>query len=616
MSTLTASQISRMLWRKQGTMLSWLFDAASYCDSHCQSISTLCRRARVVPNTCSSPATRLHSFSSSATFPVRYTPETGICWARISHRRAARASNYRRHSKSPKPAELRELIRRLTQLNIHKVTSDDLKTIWDLFQNEAKRPNCQLHQVSPPLVTMLYRLVSEKGTIDMIDTLHHQLVVERGISATIEDMEWVIFANIKANRVERAHQLLSDLYAAGKTPTKWTYRHLIKAEAKHFYDIDRRKRAEILLNEMNRRGLCPDSNTYLQFLMGLALYCPDKDLMMTWFRRFMDLEAEHGWKRTQQRVKLLVEMMASHGHPSTFAVFSDALDDAGLSFDVDTWNKTIRGCLYAGDFDAAEELLERLRKREDTKPNLETYHTLMRGYLCQLPLSPNHRPRRQVVDLDAAIRLFQRMCDDGLSANLAIYESFFTAYTSYQMADDEQLRIETLRRLWQVALNSVVIVDHDKEDSDKNNLLHDDILPSLFQFYMRHDVLNEAEQLYWALRQHRYPLSRRLLGEINSLIVAFAKRRHLPSALSLTYDFLAAGHWPSRRTVLAVIRCCSARGDLDSAKQLLDIMEEIRSQDPSSSSYISPVCYELLARERARTDRAAGGNIPATHCDK
>ncbi|KAI8137030.1 hypothetical protein BJV82DRAFT_636946 [Fennellomyces sp. T-0311] len=522
----STGHITRALWRKRGW--TWLFDRPRPCRNF-----TIIHKPSLH---CASP--RSHS-SSAATAQIVSTEHVPI-------RRC-------RHSRTKPNDPLKE---RLSSLHVETATQQQLDEIWKLFLQRE-----QLSSMFPPLVTMLFRLVAKKGTIDMMDTLHKRFA-HRDLH--VEDIEWIIFANIRAGKIKDAHRLLNDMYRVGQTPTLATYNHLIKFHAKHFYNKRRREIAQNLLDEMCRKGVQPGARIYMQLMLGEAIHGSDRDAVQVWLDRMMELEATKGYRRTQHRLKKLIQVLSSKGHPALYTVLRTGTN-VGLEFDIDTWNAAIAGYARAGNTGGAYQILSLVRQRNIQ--TIDTYHALIQGHLARPPL-----------DMEAAIQAFQTMLQDGIVANQSTYNIFLLAYTKHDIEDDD-LQIKTLRQLFRASASS------------SKQGVPDGVLERLFDFYIQRGVISEAEQLYWDMRQRGHPLSRRIQSRVFKTITEFARRRQMLSAFSLVYDLLANDYWPSSQVVCSIIKACGARRDLDAAKQMLNIMEDI------SRDKVRQVCYDTLACE-------------------
>ncbi|KAI9322505.1 hypothetical protein BX666DRAFT_1849557 [Dichotomocladium elegans] len=349
------------------------------------------------------------------------------------------------------------------------------------------------------------------------------------------------------------------------------YRNLIKSHAKHFYNPNRRRAAEKMLKDMVNHGQDPTIDIYLQLLMGKAIHGPRHEPLGPWLDLYLALEK--GKKRTIHRVKKLVNLLASRGHPGMLVVLRQAHEELGLVYkpDLETWDMAIRGSAMAGDMVTAQLLFDTMDRHHQTAT---TFHTLLRGYLRQS-------------EIDHAIRVFRLMLERDIPLDQTVYEQFILAYAHPKSShtsnnddncmdsdesEDIHLRIETLKRLWRTLLA-------------ESHLVPEHVLTAMLSYYNTQGAYAEAEQLYWDLRQIKSPISRRNQGLFFETIMAFAGRQQMLSALSLVYDMLSQGYWPSSKVTNKIIKMAAARDDLQLAEQLVKILEEFPDRRVSLSCY-------------------------------
>ncbi|ORZ22568.1 hypothetical protein BCR42DRAFT_447859 [Absidia repens] len=362
---------------------------------------------------------------------------------------------------------------------------------------------------------------------------------------------------VKSNHIDDAHRLLTDIYRSGRTPTVDMYNHIIKALAKQFRCQQRQIEAHTLLDDMVHHGVTPNAQTYIQFLLGYALHTSATNAttirqMQLIFDRFLDYEHQQGYKRTQQKIKKLVEVMASIGHGAILPVMVASVK-ARVSLDVVIWHHALSGCTKGDSMEAAEQLLEIMIRRDAT-----AYDIVIGGYLM-------------CGEVDRAIELFQRMMDDGIVADDRTYQKFLRAYakdatkqgTTRTVVQHEN-QLDTLQRLWQAMMKTMPTTQQ----------LHDDTLVMLLECYLRNKEYAAMEQVYWDLRQHDYAFSRRSVIYFYKAISGFAQQQHLISGIAMFYDLLMHGHGANHSTTSSLLRACVLRGQLDMAQQILGVVEE------------------------------------------
>lgn len=550
---MSTTRFSRVLWPRQGAAIPLMLDLAG-THSHRHGL----RSVKAVSMHRFVFSSRPHSlFVSTAATAAQVTDHV---YNNSSNNERVDNNNIRRRHKAVRrrhdetgtssSSNNSELKRRLSTLRVSTATDQDVQAIWQLYLDEYETTT-----LPPVLQTMLYRLVGSKGNNGMMETLFKQSPPQ-----SVEAMEWVILVHVKANRPRYAHRLLKDMYAAGQVPTFNTFKHLIKYNAKGLYKPNRRKMAEKLVNDMINLGMTPGTSIWMELLMGQAVH----DLPLTYLDPFLAAVADS--RRRTHRINKVLQLLASRGNPALLTVMERTQE----SIDVDTWNMAIKYSVFAGNMMTAESFFNAMPHR-----NATTFHTLLRGYL-------EHRA------IDPAIRIFRSMIEQGISIQPDVYDAFILAYTdtsnhhsnntlsttSTQEEDSIELRIETLRRLWRS------MRDHDH--------LSDNVLSRMFEFYLHHDALADAEQLYWDLRQrHDRPFGRKTEGWVSNMIMAFAGKRQLLSAISLTYDWIGLGYAPNSKAIIKLIKACRKRNDLAAAQQLLKIMEEVSERPVSDSCYVA-----------------------------
>lgn len=472
-----------------------------------------------------------------------------------------------------------ELTRLLTGVKASKATEKDLKVIWREFERD------QTGYLHPPLVTKLHRLVAILGNFDTMKRLQ-EILDRRGMLRRPEDMDWVVLSYIKMNKVQGALSILNNMYKHGQTPGSISYENIFKWLAKHFDDDRHHQLAINILEEMTRRRIHITRQMYYQLLVGEILHRSDKVHLLDWIKRLLAREFESKHPRAAMRMKRFVKLMEGRAHPAIEDVMI-AVMDTRLQLDIDTWNAAIHGCARAGNMEAAQRLLTLVRKQIHLSPNLYTFLPLIRGYLCQLPsihfqhatTTTQHQFR-----LDAATHVFRDMIESGITPNVDVYGAFLKAYTRDEATDDDTLRLQTIKQLIEASLSS-------------EERMPDTFMVPLFEYFIEKRKLSEAEDVYYILRNYGHEFSRRFLGCIYELIATMASRRLLISAITLTYDLLGMGHWPSSHAICEVIWACGRRRDIEAGELLISAMEAIQKENPALKLHAS--CYVSLIREYA-----------------
>ncbi|CAO3590285.1 unnamed protein product [Absidia cylindrospora] len=309
------------------------------------------------------------------------------------------------------------------------------------------------------------------------------------------------------------------------------------------------------------------------------------------FTRFFQCEQERHFKRTDRKVKKLVEVMASMGQGAILPMMMMACVEANIQLDVAIWNTALAGCAKGGYMDAAEHLLEMMRLSSEQQemdpglsavaiPDVTSYHAVISGYLGRDGGSVGSRD----VNIDRAVELFQMMMDDGLVADYRIYQTFLYAYASPTLlknsnqgtsTQQQGVPLDTLQRLWQAMMTTMT-------DGQK---LDDGVLTMLLDCYLRNQGYSAMEQVYWDLRQRGYAFSRSTAICFYKAITGFAREQHLISGIAMFYDLLTYGHGANHSATSSLLRACMLRGQLDMAQQIVDVIEETLQKPASGDHY-------------------------------
>ncbi|KAI9020162.1 hypothetical protein CLU79DRAFT_755974 [Phycomyces nitens] len=403
---------------------------------------------------------------------------------------------------------------------------------------------------------------------------------------SINAIEVEIWEHLKNKDFSAAKRALKNLIQTGTKPRVVVYNGFIKAHCMEFRHFRHQKAAEDIVNEMIKAGIQPTSGTYMQILLGYSVHCDNRRNTLKrikhWFDCFMAVEAIGGYNYTHRKIKKLLEMMAPTNNHALYPMVRTALA-AGIPFDQDMWTTAIKGCVVAQRRELAEELLSIARRREYgtvCDPTSPMYDILMEGYLSGK------------IELESATRIFQWMMEDGKVAGSNVYGYFLLGYSNAPLKGDEtpELRIEMLRRLWQ----AMITMSSAKEGlgMDRN------VLERLYEYYVSRDILDEAEQMYWDLRKHQKLFERCLVPIFYNLIIKFSEKLQVPSAMTLYYDMLSRDHKPGSEVMCALIAANAERNDLESAKQMLSITQEV--YDSENKGDVPEMCYAVLMREYVR----------------
>ncbi|OBZ85399.1 hypothetical protein A0J61_06548 [Choanephora cucurbitarum] len=341
------------------------------------------------------------------------------------------------------------------------------------------------------------------------------------------------------------------------------YQQLLKQHAKMVHRKESQLKAENLLRDMKQCGLEPNHQTYFHLVLGLS-WLPHRnqhqnDRMESWFYEYLRLQRDPKRKRPQVKLKKLLKDMAIYGHPHLKTMFLHMVQLFEHELDSGCWNSAIKGCINAKQFEDAEHVFDMARERNVTR--LSTYEIMIRAYLSNR-------------DQKASSRIFEYMIRDQITAKCSVYQSFIDFYTSLKPDKDTQ---QTVARLWQAML--IMTTD---------SRIPNDTIQKLLVYFRKNRQLAVAEQIYLDLKIRNQRLKKEHVKEMHSVIIGFAHRQQLPSALSITYDLLADGYELEDKVIYSVVEACIHRNDREAAQQLVDMVNAVQPKG------LSDACHALL----------------------
>lgn len=315
------------------------------------------------------------------------------------------------------------------------------------------------------------------------------------------------------------------------------YNKLIKSHAKTFKKQDSgQKEAIKILSEMKMKGIQPNSQTWLQLVIGMSFQRhrthAQNDRLETWFNNLLDSDSK------RDTLKKALFHLSFQGHPKLFEMFTKINNKIVLQ--VEDWHSAIKGCIKAKQMKDANELLDLLRKHK--MATITSYQLLIESYLF-------------LQDQASASQIFSLMLQDKITANYEIYELFIDYYMSLDYLPDHA---NTLIQLWQ----AVVMTTRETD-------IPQDMIQKYLGYFGKHGELSKAEQIYLDVKPAR--LNRRCIGDLNKVIIGFSNKRQLPSALSLYYDLLAQGYKPSQNLINKITQACLDTDDKEAVQQLIDV---------------------------------------------
>jgi len=171
----------------------------------------------------------------------------------------------------------------------------------------------------------------------------------------------------KAMDPNRAEQLLLDMEKAGLCPDAISYNSVIHAWAKHG-DIGR---SEQWLLRMKRRGVEANNITF-NILIDACAKADDADAAETWLKRMKDA----GVQANVVSYATLIHARAKRGDVIGAEAWLRSMIDMGVEPNVVSYNSLIYACVCIGDAESAERWVEEMTER-GVVSQVSTYNTLM-----------------------------------------------------------------------------------------------------------------------------------------------------------------------------------------------------------------------------------------------
>ncbi|KAG1446773.1 hypothetical protein G6F56_009471 [Rhizopus delemar] len=351
--------------------------------------------------------------------------------------------------------------------------------------------------------------------------------------------------DLKQNRLEQVHVKIC------KQPTPLPthfYNYLLKGYAKNFESPRYLEKSLDVLKEMRTRGVEPNSQSYMQLIMGLGLKVKrlnnlEKYWLQKWFDEFVRIESGNLFpKKFFAKYKKLLRCVHYKGDMNpkkNLYLVLKTFENKKLR-DSETWNLVIASCVQGKNIKDAEEVLERARLEQVA--NSTSYHIVIKGYL-------------KSKDQQSAHRVFKRMLEDKMVADKSTYETFI----QYYLTQEEKNTVETLKRLWQGILLT----------TKKREVVSSVTSIALSKYYRSHGALEEAEQLYLDLKLKRKALDKDYLEELNQVIMQFVDKRQYISAVSLYFDLVGQGYSPNSKTLEHITRSFESNSQFEAIEQLM-----------------------------------------------
>lgn len=329
------------------------------------------------------------------------------------------------------------------------------------------------------------------------------------------------------------------------------YNKILKAHAMTFKKKSKgHVEASKLLKEMKAKGIEPNSQTYLQLIIGMSTQRHrnnvQNDRLEKWFDELFILESKKEKKRSaSDKMEKILQHLSTYGHPNLKAMFLKIIDKFEL--DISYWHLAMKGCIKSRNIGDAEELLNIARQKNIA--SMLSYKILIDSHLyCK--------------DQKSASRIFSSMLNDKVTADCGTYELFVNYYMEQPFTPEN---LETLDKLWQAVVMTTT-----------EATVPDDIIEKFIRYYGKHGELSKAEQVYLDIKSKKsQKLDRKSVGGMNKVIVGFAHKKQLPSAISLYYDMIGEGYKPSKYVLSKLIQAYKLKSDEETIQQLLDVTDKL-----------------------------------------
>jgi hypothetical protein len=362
--------------------------------------------------------------------------------------------------------------------------------------------------------------------------------------------------------------------AAPCTLELYDYNKLLKSHAKRFHKHNQDQlNSMAILEEMKRNGCQPNSQSYLQLLIGMSRKRHrshlQNDRMEQWFYEFLrTLDPTWRKKSPLGLLKKAMHTMSFRGHPNLRQMYLKACSLYG-DMDVICWNLAMQGCVNSRNMEDAEILLNLAREKKMV--NTGSYQILIEGYL-------------KLADQKSSSRIFSYLLQDKVTPDYRIFELFIDFYLTLPAKTET---FETVNRLWQAVMMITNVTVPDK------------MIQQLFGYFYKHGQLAYVEQIYLDVKSRKQQLNKPCLDLLTKVMVGFANKRQLLSALSLFYDLNGEGYRLEDAAVNKIIKSCLANNDKEAAEQLIKVLQEL---DPNAkiahTSYNSSLGSKCRKQEK------------------
>ncbi|KQK04628.2 hypothetical protein BRADI_2g14750v3 [Brachypodium distachyon] len=385
----------------------------------------------------------------------------------------------------------------------------------------------------------------------------------------------VVACCVRLGLVDDAMELAGRMARDGPEPTLATWNAVLSGCARHGRD----REALAVLRRMLEQGLWPDATTVSSLLKSVA--------NAGMVRHGMEVHCfflRHGLVPDAYTGTALVDMYAKCGRLDCARRVFDTLEHRNLA----TWNSLVAGHAYAGQFEAALELVERM-KRNRLDPNVTTWNGLITGYslnglssqamllLRQIKaagLTPNVVSWTSLIsgschngEYEDSFNFFKEMQKDGVQPSLVTMLVLLRACAGLALLKKgKELHCFALRR----AYDCDMVVG-----------------TALIDMYSKAGSLTSAKRIFGRIQNKN-------LVCCNAMLTGLAVHGQSHEAITLFHDLWRSGLKPDSITFTALLTACRSMGLITEGWEYFDNMETKYGVVPTAENYACMV--DLLAR--------------------
>ncbi|BFZ62021.1 hypothetical protein YB2330_003100 [Saitoella coloradoensis] len=277
-----------------------------------------------------------------------------------------------------------------------------VEALYNQFKESGQQPNEYIFAALMFARTMRLEVDQVKKWSDIAQ--------RHGIKDSIVLHHMVLNVYSQTGDLAMAVKSLKTMIAAGVVPNNHVFSSMVALFARR-KDID----GAVMCFEWMQQGLRlkPDA-TDVGALLNAYVEVGDMKGADDFFRAISE---SYGVKRTVAHHNIMMKGWMIQKNSGKVLATYDAMRDAELRPDAETYNMLIQAHCAMNEMGVAEDCLRRMRASDRIKPNAYHYTTLMAAYL-----------RRQ--DTESCSEVFEQMLDDGVQPTFVTYTVVMQLYLS------------------------------------------------------------------------------------------------------------------------------------------------------------------------------------------